>query len=77
MNDTEKPIRLKCVWCMKRTQRNPCEHCGSEQVYDMDKPHSCEWSRLTINTVECKLCERVLSWKEYEQELTKKANKHE
>lgn len=50
---------------MQRTDTNPCQHCGSDQVYDMDAPHTCHWSRKTIATVECKICGRTLSAEDY------------
>ncbi len=50
---------------MQRTGTKPCEHCGSTQVENMDAPHTCEWSRKTIDTVECKVCERTMSMEEY------------
>jgi hypothetical protein len=37
----------------------------STQVENMDAPHTCEWSRKTIDTVECKVCERTMSMEEY------------
>jgi len=63
--DIPSKSRLKCIWCMSRTATNPCEHCGSDQVYDMDVPHTCHWSRKAMDTVECKICERTMSMEEY------------
>jgi putative endonuclease len=49
---------LRCIWCIKDTKTNPCEHCGSDQVVDRTVKHAPHWSRATMNTVECKICDR-------------------
>ena len=55
---TTKPI-FRCTWCCKDTESKPCQHCGNECcVVDRTKPHTPEWSRKTIATVECKICDR-------------------
>ncbi len=59
--DTE----LKCIWCMEKTKTKPCEHCGSTEVVNPTLPHSCHWSRYTINTVQCKICDKIISYEEY------------
>jgi hypothetical protein len=59
---------LRCIWCMKDTKTNPCEHCGSDQVVDRTKPHTPHWSRRTIRTIECKICDRVAH---YDQQMVK------
>jgi len=61
----KQPI-LRCIWCMKDTKTNPCEHCGSDQVVDKTKRHKPHWSRFTINTIKCKICDRQAP---YEQQL--------
>lgn len=56
---------LRCIWCCKDTKTNPCEHCGSDQVTDRTKPHSPHWSRKTMRTVECKICDREIPYEEH------------
>lgn len=58
-----KPLR--CIWCCKDTKTDPCENCGSDQVCDPNKPHVHHWSRRTIITMECKVCDKVISNKDY------------
>ncbi len=49
----------RCTWCCKDTKTKACEHCGSDHaVSDRTKPHRPEWSRKTMTTVECKVCDR-------------------
>jgi ribosomal protein S14 len=50
-----------CSWCMKDTRTtDKCEHCGSIDVHDPNKPHHPDWSRKTRYTWECKVCGRVI-----------------
>lgn len=60
-----KDIQLRCIWCIRDTKTKPCEHCGSDQVYNKNKFHTPHWSRLTIKTVECKQCGKVISMEDY------------
>lgn len=55
----------KCQWCFKETKTSPCQYCGHTFVVDSSKPHSPDWSRYTIDTVECKICGRKKSFAEY------------
>lgn len=48
---------LRCTWCCKDTRKKPCEHCGSDVVFDPYKEHTHQWSRKTINTMECLVCD--------------------
>jgi len=55
----EKPPIWRCTWCCKDTKTIPCEHCKSDMsAIDRTKPHRPEWSRYSINEVECKVCDR-------------------
>ena len=56
---------------MKETKTSPCEHCGSEEVYDPSKPHRPHWSRATISTVECKICGKTVSYGGQTNEMCK------
>lgn len=56
---------LRCIWCIKDTTTNPCEHCGSDQVQDRTVPHLAHWSRATIATIECKVCDRRVTVEQY------------
>jgi len=57
---------LRCTWCMKDVPSSPCPHCGNDYtVVDKNAPHHHEWSRRTINTMECKQCEKVISNNDY------------
>ncbi len=50
---------LRCTWCCKDTPTSPCHRCGNDVcLTDRTKPHRPEWSRKTISTVECKVCDR-------------------
>lgn len=50
---------LRCTWCCRDTKTNPCEHCGSDSsVVDRTEPHNPHWSRRTMRTVDCKVCDR-------------------
>lgn len=42
---------------MKPSPDRICPKCGNE-CSDKTKPHKAHWSRKTIRTVECKVCER-------------------
>lgn len=54
----EKPI-WRCTFCCKDTKTIPCEHCQNDlSVTDRTKPHRPEWSRYSIQEVECKVCDR-------------------
>jgi len=59
---------LRCIWCIKDTQTNPCEHCGSDQVLNRTQPHRPHWSRWTIDTIKCKICDRKAG---YDQQLVR------
>src|SRR5215472_6693809 len=49
---------LRCTWCCKDTRTSPCENCGSDiAVVDPYKEHTHDWSRKTITTMECKVCD--------------------
>lgn len=51
------PKPYRCTWCMKDTISIPCQHCQiSIGIVDPDAEHEHQWSRKTINTVECKVC---------------------
>lgn len=57
---------LRCTWCCKDTKTKPCEHCGNDMtVVDPKSPHLHEWSRRTIDSVECKQCDKVISMDDY------------
>ena len=53
----KKPI-LRCIWCCKDVTHKPCEHCDNTCVIDRTQPHHSHWSRKTMQTVECKVCDR-------------------
>jgi hypothetical protein len=56
----------KCIWCYTKGYFTICPKCKSEDmVVDMDAKHDHHWSRKTINSVECKQCEKVISWQDY------------
>lgn len=58
----------RCAWCMcdVETGIEACPHCGLE-VHDPRKPHRHEWSRKTLDTVECKICKTTWPMDEYLQ----------
>lgn len=56
----------RCVWCIKDSKTEACERCGGP-CEDRTKPHIPHWSRKTMATVECKICDRSVS---YEQMLS-------
>lgn len=57
---------LRCTWCCKDTKTNSCEHCGnSHSVSDPYEQHNHEWSRKTIKTMECKVCDLEVSNEDY------------
>jgi uncharacterized CHY-type Zn-finger protein len=56
---------------MKNTPSKPCVHCGSDQVADPTLPHDHHWSRNTIDSVICKICDKVISFDEYLAPLSK------
>lgn len=53
----KRPI-LRCTWCCRDVEQDPCEHCDNYSVTARTKPHRPEWSRKTLQTVECKVCDR-------------------
>lgn len=57
-------MTLRCLWCMKDVPSSPCPHCGTAAV-DKDAPHEHHWSRLTMDSVQCKQCEKVITMEEY------------
>jgi len=59
------PIWL-CPRCLKDSPGPVCDQCGGECV-DRTRPHNSHWSRKTIRTVACKICDRTVN---YEQMLT-------
>ncbi len=62
------PPRYRCTFCGGDCWEETCPRCGhSDAVFDKRAPHRCEWSRKTINTVECKICDRTLSMAVYLQ----------
>lgn len=60
-------VILRCIWCCKDTRTDPCEHCGCDYVMDRTKPHAPHWSRKTMRTVECKVCDREISYEQQGQ----------
>lgn len=56
--------RLRCTWCMHDVEEEICPMCG-KPTFDMDAPHDHEWSRHTINSMECKRCCKVISIEDY------------
>lgn len=59
------PRPFRCTWCMKDTNETPCEHCHSDaSVVDPKLPHTHHWSRKTINTLECKICQKIVTCEE-------------
>src|SRR5262245_24974608 len=52
---------LKCTWCCKDTSKIPCENCGSDAVVDPYKEHNHHWSRKTIATIACTICDLEVS----------------
>jgi hypothetical protein len=50
---------------MKDSAADPCEFCGSDNLYVKGEKHTCHWSRETINTVKCKVCDRIISMDDY------------
>lgn len=58
--------KYRCTWCCKDSSTSPCEYCKSDSsIYVKGEKHICDWSRKTINTMECKICDRVISNEEY------------
>jgi hypothetical protein len=57
---------LRCTWCCRDTETNPCQHCGNtDTVMDPSQPHRADWSRKNIKEMECKVCDRVVSNRDY------------
>jgi hypothetical protein len=51
---------------MKDVPSSPCPFCGNASaVVEKSAPHVHEWSRRTINSMECKQCEKVISNDDY------------
>jgi len=57
--------KYRCIWCMKDSAADPCEFCGSDNLYVKGEKHTCHWSRETINTIKCKVCDRIISMDDY------------
>jgi len=53
---------FRCTHCGRDvvTVLGRCQNCGSEGVVDRTKPHDPHWSRYTMNTIICKVCDRVV-----------------
>lgn len=50
----------RCIWCMQDCDSEICPRCKhGDQVYKKNAGHVCQWSRLTINSVECKICGQI------------------
>lgn len=60
MSEETKPV-MRCTWCCCDTgedEDGDCVRCGNHTLVDRAKPHMPHWSRKTIDTVECKVCDR-------------------
>ena len=58
--------KYRCVWCIKDTATNPCEFCGnSDSLYVKGRKHTCHWSRQTLSTVKCKICDKIEFMEDY------------
>lgn len=58
--------KLRCTWCCKDVESGPpCPMCGNHSVSDKTAPHRAEWSRKTIRSMECKVCDREISNEDY------------
>ena len=57
-----KPI-WRCTRCIKDSPEPVCDKCGNECV-DSTQPHHAHWSRKTIRTVECKICDRAVTYEQ-------------
>ena len=59
-------MKYRCVFCCKDSEEIPCQNCGNDHtLYIKGEKHSCQWSRRTIATMECKVCDRVISNVDY------------
>jgi hypothetical protein len=56
---------LRCIWCGQDTRTKPCEHCQNYEVVDRTQPHVPHWSRRTLDTVCCKICDREVRYDEH------------
>lgn len=60
MATTTMKQQYRCTWCGRDCAKLFCDHCGCDfNVVDRSLPHTHEWSRKTINSVECKICDEV------------------
>jgi hypothetical protein len=59
-------MKYRCVFCCKDSEEIPCQKCGNDHtLYVKGEKHTCQWSRRTISSMECKVCDRVISNKDY------------
>ena len=61
MSQETTPI-FRCTWCGRDNgdDGKECAACANTStLIDRTKRHSPHWSRRTMNTVECKVCDRV------------------
>jgi hypothetical protein len=53
---------MRCTWCIRDSKTaDRCDKCGSKHLRDPSEPHTPDWSRRTLATWECKVCDRVIS----------------
>lgn len=64
--DDDRTMKYRCILCCKDSDTDPCQHCGNKYaLYIKGEKHDCHWSRRTISTMECKICDRVISNDDY------------
>ena len=58
---------MRCTWCIRDTQTpDRCDQCGSKYLSDPNLPHDPDWSRHTIKTWVCKVCDRIVDNTDWE-----------
>jgi predicted RNA-binding Zn-ribbon protein involved in translation (DUF1610 family) len=53
--------KFRCTFCFKDTDSYICEKC-KHQTYDPWVEHPPQWSRYTIDLVECAVCGRTTTY---------------
>ena len=66
---------MRCLVCGKDTGPEIlgcCEHCASGFLVDRTKVHPPHWSRHTMMSMICKICDRVISNEDYFNDQAKR-----
>jgi hypothetical protein len=64
----ESLVRYRCTLCMRDCEESTCDKCGqSHKIHRKGMDHAHEWSRRTIDSMECKACQKIISLEAYER----------